>query len=246
MSRAVWTAPEACCAGSEPEWWRPFWWSVPWKLSRYVTDWFLIRLVWFLVSCTLDVQKAQTYIKHLSCVLWNLQFLFNMYIRTYDTSVKLDLQNKIIVVKTHLILSEISCYICVFLKQISGHSQPPKQRKHETFSSSNNIRTFIQLCFICKSLWKKVRLSICADFTTLCNSLLFNSKATFSVFECYFFFNLLRLNSFMTRLQPIPSTRASSTESERSSGRKVKTSVSACDSPDIYWSGRVVQLRTPC
>ena len=50
----------------------------------------------------------------------------------------------------------------------------------------------------------------------------------------------------MTRLQPSPNTGASTTESERSSGNKVKTSSSACSSPDIYWSHRVPQLTMSC
>lgn len=37
-SRDDWTALEVCCVGSEPVWWRPYWWFVPWKLSRCVTN----------------------------------------------------------------------------------------------------------------------------------------------------------------------------------------------------------------
>lgn len=50
----------------------------------------------------------------------------------------------------------------------------------------------------------------------------------------------------MTKVQPTPNTGASSTESERSSRHKVKTSFSACHSPDIYWWDRVMQLKTSC
>lgn len=50
MSLVDSTAPGACCAGLVPGWWRLFWWFVPWKLSRYVTDLWSGLLV--LTSCT--------------------------------------------------------------------------------------------------------------------------------------------------------------------------------------------------